>query len=369
MKYFTLSQWRALKDPLNAGPHNLLNYGNYSARTKTIKMITLHITVSPDGDSGAASTTRYGMNTSTPASWMVCVGNSRIYTGLPLSKSAWTQGVSGFDFNQRGWGIEIAKMSTKWGQNPSVEDGLLRMAAAACAPVVIQYGIPIRLERNRATISREINAGRAVGFTYHADLDPSRRSDPGLSGGKDTFPLAKFLQYVREEVAIRKGSPAPSPTPTPTPPPSGSALYKVIVSALNVRSGPGMGYRINTVIRDRGTYTIVEEKSGWGRLKSGRGWISLGSNLVTRLSGSTPAPAPAPSPTVLKRGSTGTAVRNLQSGLNRVFPLYSKLAVDGSFGPATEAVIREFQKRAKLAVDGVVGSATKTALAKYGVKF
>lgn len=57
---------------------------------------------------------------------------------------------------------------------------------------------------------------------------------------------------------------------------SGSS-YKVRVTAdaLNYRSGPGVQHRINGTIRDRGIYTIVEERNGWGRLKSGAGWINL----------------------------------------------------------------------------------------------
>ena len=50
---------------------------------------------------------------------------------------------------------------------------------------------------------------------------------------------------------------------------------KVTATALNVRSGPGTSYKVNMTIRDQGTYTIVEEQGGWGRLKSGTGWISL----------------------------------------------------------------------------------------------
>ena len=46
-------------------------------------------------------------------------------------------------------------------------------------------------------------------------------------------------------------------------------------SALNIRSGPGTSYGIVGVIRDKKIYTIVEEKNGWGRLKSGAGFISL----------------------------------------------------------------------------------------------
>ena len=53
--------------------------------------------------------------------------------------------------------------------------------------------------------------------------------------------------------------------------------YKVRITAssLNVRAGAGMPYKINTVVHKNEAFTIVEEKNGWGRLKSGAGWISL----------------------------------------------------------------------------------------------
>ena len=75
-------------------------------------------------------------------------------------------------------------------------------------------------------------------------------------------------------------------------------------------------------------------------------------------------------PTVIYTvGSTGTKVKNLQKALNRVFPSYSKLAVDGIYGARTAAVVREFQRRAGLVVDGVCGPLTIAALKKYGVTF
>ena len=63
--------------------------------------------------------------------------------------------------------------------------------------------------------------------------------------------------------------------PAPTPVPFTPYLVKVTVDALNYRSGPGTNYKINGTIRDKGTYTIVEESNGWGKLKSGAGWINL----------------------------------------------------------------------------------------------
>lgn len=50
---------------------------------------------------------------------------------------------------------------------------------------------------------------------------------------------------------------------------------KVTAHALNIRKGPGTTYPVVGVIKDKGTYTIVDTKGGWGKLKSGAGWIFL----------------------------------------------------------------------------------------------
>ena len=51
--------------------------------------------------------------------------------------------------------------------------------------------------------------------------------------------------------------------------------YKVRVTAdaLNIRDGAGTNYKINGCITDKGVYTIIEEKNGFLKLKSGAGWI------------------------------------------------------------------------------------------------
>jgi hypothetical protein len=87
-------------------------------------------------------------------------------------------------------------------------------------------------------------------------------------------------------------------------------------------------------------------------------------------------PVPPKKPTkasqVLRVGSKGAAVRALQAGLNKTFPAYSHLDVDGQFGPKTKAVVMEFQRRSKFKagdVNGIVGPATRKALNKNGVRF
>ena len=60
-----------------------------------------------------------------------------------------------------------------------------------------------------------------------------------------------------------------------------SFLVRVSISNLNIRKGPGTDYSKTGKHTGRGTFTIVETQngkgsaSGWGRLKSGSGWIAL----------------------------------------------------------------------------------------------
>lgn len=52
-------------------------------------------------------------------------------------------------------------------------------------------------------------------------------------------------------------------------------VVRVAVSALNVRETPTTEARITKVIYGGNAFTIVDEKDGWGKLKSGLGWIFL----------------------------------------------------------------------------------------------
>lgn len=53
-------------------------------------------------------------------------------------------------------------------------------------------------------------------------------------------------------------------------------------SGLNVREGPGTDYRVKMSLGYGGAYTIIEEKNGWGKLKSGVGWICLKYTAVVK---------------------------------------------------------------------------------------
>ena len=80
-----------------------------------------------------------------------------------------------------------------------------------------------------------------------------------------------ILRYLNITI---KNSTTPNP-PIVTPTYFNSYIVQITASALNIRKGPGTNYAKVGCIRDKGKYTIVEEKNGWGKLKSGAGWISL----------------------------------------------------------------------------------------------
>lgn len=52
-------------------------------------------------------------------------------------------------------------------------------------------------------------------------------------------------------------------------------LVRVVVSALNIRSGPGTNYPVVGRIWDMGLYVLTSVSGKWGKLKNGKGWISL----------------------------------------------------------------------------------------------
>lgn len=72
--------------------------------------------------------------------------------------------------------------------------------------------------------------------------------------------------YAKDLIEYESVEIAPSFTPY---------LVRVTVPKLNVRAGDGLKYKVNTVVSQHDIYTIIAERNGWGKLKSGAGWIDL----------------------------------------------------------------------------------------------
>ena len=94
---------------------------------------------------------------------------------------------------------------------------------------------------------------------------------------------AEFINgYFGSSKPVEPAKPA-----NPSKPVESAFKVKVTINDLNIRTGPGTNYDKTGKFIEPGIYTIVEKKSGqgsktgWGRLKSGQGWISL--DFATKL--------------------------------------------------------------------------------------
>ena len=73
-----------------------------------------------------------------------------------------------------------------------------------------------------------------------------------------------------------------------------------------------------------------------------------------------PAPQGADYNQIMKRGSRGEGVKELQRNLGM-----TGSEIDGIFGPATEKAVKTFQKNSGAKVDGIVGPETRGMIEKY----
>ena len=71
---------------------------------------------------------------------------------------------------------------------------------------------------------------------------------------------------------------------------------------------------------------------------------------------------------LLKIGSSGQTVRDIQEMLNVAVPFPPLLVLDGIFGPKTNQRVVSFQNQSGLMADGIVGPMTSKALVGAVVK-
>ena len=104
--------------------------------------------------------------------------------------------------------------------------------------------------------------------------DASRKCCPAPYAGS----TAKDKKWKELHSYVTKKTPSTSTTSSSTSSSFKSYKVKVTADALNVRVGAGTSYKVNTSagpLKKGEVYTIIDEKNGWGKLKSGAGWIKL----------------------------------------------------------------------------------------------
>lgn len=211
---------------------------NYNKRPGKITKITIHhmagnLSVETCGNvfanSGRKASSNYGIGT-----------DGRIAMYVEEKNRAWTSSNKAND----DVAVTIEVANDGGAPNWHVSDKALAALIDLCVDICKRNNI------------KELNyTGSASGnLTKHEYFANTVCPGPYLGGKFD---------YIAQEVNKRLN---PSKVPY---------LVRVTASVLNVRKGVGTKYAVATTIKKGEVYTIVEEKNGWGKLKSGAGWISL----------------------------------------------------------------------------------------------
>ena len=201
------------------------------------EFIAVHNTAN---DAPAENEIKYMINNNNQVSFHLAVDDKEVVQGLPLDRNGWHcgDGKNGTG-NRKSIGIEICYSKSGGDKFIKAEQN----AAELIAQLLKEKGWGIDRVKKHQDFSNK--------YCPHRTLDM----------GWD-----RFLDMVKAHLEVT----IPQKTPN-----QNEYLIKVTTNALNIREGAGTNYKIVGVIRDKGTYTIVETQNNWGKLKSGAGWICL----------------------------------------------------------------------------------------------
>lgn len=217
------------------------------------------------GNMGAKECAKYHLETKErTASANYYINGKDIVCGVSEDRRAWTSSSPSNDYSAIT--IEVAN-STK-GPDWKISDASYKSLVALCADICERYGIDPHYDgTKKGTITmHKMFAGTTCPGPYLSKLIES----------------GQFEKDIKAKMKGEESSTKPEPVVTPEPKPvSKDYLVEVNISNLNIRRGPGTNYAKTGKFTGKGIFTIVEtksgagSKSGWGKLKSGLGWISL----------------------------------------------------------------------------------------------
>ena len=224
---------------------NRSNYGNLR-NTSSIKYIVIHYTAG-DGDTDE-NNTKYFNRTVTQTSAHYFVDSDSITQSVPDNYVAWS--VGGKKYNNNG-----GRLFEKCVNNNSisielcddVKNGVIypstktiQNALELTALLMKKYKVP------KENVIRHYDVNGKPCPKYWVD-DSKWKSEFWNKISATPSNTNKFEPY----------------------------LVKINTSALNVRTIPSIDGIVNTTVKKGQVFTIVGESNGWGKLKSGAGWIKL----------------------------------------------------------------------------------------------
>ena len=287
---------------------NLVDASKYSIKcpyTRTPTRVVIHNTAN---DAPAANEIAYMRRNDNEVSFHYAVDDSEIVQGIPDDRNAWASGDGHGKGNMEGIHIEICYSKSGGARFDAAE----RNAAELAAHLLKKYGWGIdRLTKHQdydgkycphRTLdlgwqrfldmvqrymgdAKPVEPVEVVGYTaqVNAPSGLNVRKNPGTSYPVlRVLPNGETVTVSREQDGwlfigdgwvsgewVKKSAPAFEPY-----------TVRATCDVLNIRKGPGTSYPVTGQIKDKKRYTIVAESAGpgsskgWGKLKSGVGWIA-----------------------------------------------------------------------------------------------
>lgn len=241
---------------------NLVSSSKYSIKcpyTMTPKYVVCHNTAN---DASAANEISYMISNNNQVSYHIAVDDVNAIQGIPFNRNAWHagDGESGSG-NRYGIAVEICYSLSGGSQYTAAEENAIYVMAR----LLYKYGLDIDNLKQHADFS--------------AKNCPHRIRDEGRwnSVKSRVETVLNAIKNGKCSADLSSGTTSVSSSSTSSNSSSSSGYQVKIVncSVLNVRSGAGTSYPVVTTVKANEVYTIVEESNGFGKLKSGAGWISL----------------------------------------------------------------------------------------------
>ncbi len=296
---------------------NLVSQSKYSVKcpySMTPEFIVVHNTAN---DASAQNEVKYMISNNNQVSFHFAVDDKEIVQGLPLDRNAWACGdgangkgnrkgiqieicyskSGGVRFEnaeknaakfiaqllkERGWGVDKVKkhqdFSNKYCPHRTLDKGWasfvnmvkdylneLNKPAQTTQTSSIYVGDKVKV---KSTATHYATGQSMASFVKGSTYEVTR-----IDGNK--LLLSDIVSWVWDYDVDKVGSTTQSSS-------DNSFLVEIICDELNIRQQADFNSKVVGTVKKGEVFTIVEESNGLGKLKSGVGWISMGSAYVKR---------------------------------------------------------------------------------------
>ena len=191
------------------------------------------------------------------ASWHITVDYDKIYQSVAFNRVAWH---AGDGKNGKGNRHSIGIEHCQYSKDKEKQRKVWENSAALCVELMKEYPVIdvahivqhyFWTKKDCPYLLRHKRFG--YDWTWYKDLVKSTKA--GTTNADDKPITDEFKPYV----------------------------VRILVDKLNVRTGSGVDNDKVGELHKGDAYTIIEESNGWGKLKSGAGWINVSSKYVEKI--------------------------------------------------------------------------------------